>query len=260
MKGYFLPDYNIALQFTNKTGSLQMINTFMLFFNYNNIKYEEATILYNSPNPFDEKTQFYIFTRNPIDRFITTYNWFMNSIDGPENVLNLKKKYNIPDIESYINNYTKIMYEIDDTHYQPQIFEILAFERNKFNFDSKSIKDSLFKGYNTNYTFLNMEMISTFLENFTNTYQYSHGNLLDLSLPKTDYECKLILDLIPEFVSMDIESKKHFNFLYLAIKSILDKGHHHTNSRIELDTPKLRAIIGKIPIIKIETQLYGYSL
>jgi hypothetical protein len=184
----------------------------------------------------------------------------MNSINGPEIVLNLKKKYNIPDIESYINNYTKIMYEIDDTHYQPQIFEILAFEPNKFNFDSKSIKDSLFKRYNTNYTFLNMEMISTFLKNFTDTYQYSHGNLLDLSLPKPHYECKLILDLIPEFVSMDIESKKHFNFLYLAIKSILDKGHHHTNSRIELDTPKLRAIIGKIPIIKIETQLYGYSL
>jgi hypothetical protein len=63
MKGYFLPDYNIVLQFTNKTGSLQMINTFMLFFNYNNIKYEEASTLYNSPNPFDEKTQFYIFTR-----------------------------------------------------------------------------------------------------------------------------------------------------------------------------------------------------
>jgi hypothetical protein len=260
MKGYFLPDYNIALQFTNKTGSLQMINTFMLFFNYNNIKYEEATILYNSPNPFDEKTQFYIFTRNPIDRFITTYNWFMNSIDGPENVLNLKKKYNIPDIESYINNYTKIMYEIDDTHYQPQIFEILAVEPNKFNFDSKSIKDSLFKRYNTNYTFLNIERISIFLENFTAMYQYSHGNVVDLMFPQTDYKYQLILDLIPEFVSMDIESKKHFNFLYLAIKSILDKGHHHTNSRIELDTPKLRAIIGKIPIIKIETQLYGYSL
>jgi hypothetical protein len=257
MKGCFLPDYNIALQFTNKTGSLQMINTFMLFFKYYNIKYEG---LDTSFNIFDENTKFYIFTRNPVNRFITTYNWFMHSSDRVDGVLNLKQKYNITDMESYISNYNNIMYEIDDSHYQPQIFEILAFEPNNFNFDSKSIKDSLFKRYNTNYTFLNMEMISTFLENFSNTYQYSHGNLLDLSLPKTDYECKLILDLIPEFVSMDIESKKHFNFLYLAIKSILDKGHHHTNSRIELDTPKLRAIIGKIPIIKIETQLYGYSL
>jgi hypothetical protein len=257
MKGCFLPDYNIALQFTNKTGSLQMINTFMLFFNYYNIKYEG---LDTSFNIFDENTKFYIFTRNPINRFITTYNWFMHSSDRVDGVLNLKQKYNITDMESYINNYNNIMYEIDNTHYQPQIFEILQFNENNFNIDLKSIKDSLFKKYNTNYTFLNIEMISTFLKNFTDTYQYSHGNLLDLSLPKTDYECKLILDLIPEFVSMDIESKKHFNFLYLAIKSILDKTHHHTNSRIELDTPKLRSIIGKIPIIKIEAELYGYFL
>jgi hypothetical protein len=257
MKGYFLPDYNIALQVTNKTGSLQMINTFILFFNYHNIKYQELDISFNI---FDEKTQFYIFTRNPIDRFITTYNWFMTSINGPDVVLNLKKKYNIPDIESYINNYDKIMYEIDDTHYQPQIFEILAFEPNNFNFDSKSIKDSLFKRYNTNYTFLNMEMISTFLEKFSNTYQHSNGNELDKLLPETEYKSTLILDLIPEFASMDIELKKHFNFLYIAIKSILDKNHHNSTIRIELDTTKLRSIIGKIPILKIEAALYGYSL
>ena len=140
MKGYFLSDYNIALQFTNKTGSLQMINTFMLFFNYNNIKYEAINTLYNSPNQFDEKTQFYIFTRNPIDRFITTYNWFMYYSDSVDVAVSLKKKYNITDIESYINNYTNIMYEIDNTHYQPQIFEILQFNENNFNIDLNSTK------------------------------------------------------------------------------------------------------------------------
>ena len=257
MKGYFLPDYNIALQVTNKTGSLQMINTFILFFNYNNIKYQELNISFNI---FDEKTQFYIFTRNPIDRFITTYNWFMTSIDGPDVVLNLKKKYNISDIESYINNYTKIMYEINDTHYQPQIFEILEFNQNNFNIDLNTIKESLFKRFKTNYTFLNMEMISTFLENFSNTYQHSNGNALDKLLPETDYKYTLILDLIPEFVSMDIELKKHFNFLYMAIKSMLDKNHHNSNTRIELDSPKLRSIIGKIPIIRTELLLYGYNV
>jgi hypothetical protein len=152
------------------------------------------------------------------------------------------------------------MYEIDDTHYQPQIFEILAFEPNNFNFDSKSIKDSLFKRYNTNYTFLNMEMISTFLEKFSNTYQHSNANALDKLLPKTEHKYTLILDLIPEFVSMDIELKKHFNFLYMAIKSMLDKNHHNSNSRIELDTPSLRTIIKKIPIITIECMLYGYNV
>jgi hypothetical protein len=184
----------------------------------------------------------------------------MYSSDSVDGVLNLKQKYNITDIESYINNYTKIMYEIDNTHYQPQIFEILQFNKNNVKIDLNSIKNDLSKRFSDNYAFLNIEKISIFLENFTDIYQYSHGNIVDLMLPQTHYKYQLILDLIPEFVSMDIELKKHFNFLYLAIKSILDKGHHHTNSRIELDTPKLRAIIEKIPIIKIETQLYGYSL
>lgn len=260
MKAYFLPDYNIVLQFTNKTGSLQMLNSFMLFFNYNNIKYEAASTLYNTHNEFNEKTQFYIFTRNPIDRFVTTYNWFMYSSDSVDVAVSLKHKYKITDIESYINNYTNIMCEINNTHYQPQIFEILQFNENNFNIDLNTIKESLFKRFKTNYTFLNMEMISTFLENFSNTYQYSHGNILDVSLPKTNYESKLILDLIPEFVSMDIESKKHFNFLCMAIKSILDKKHHNSNTRIELDTPKLRSIIGKIPIIRTELLLYGYNV
>lgn len=258
MKGYFLPDYNIALQFTNKTGSLQMINTFMLFFNYNNIKYEEASILYDSPNSFDEKTQFYIFTRNPIDRFITTYNWFINSSDSVDIVLNLKNKYNITDIESYINNYTSIMYEINDTHYQPQIFEILQFNKNKFKIDLNSIKNDLSKRFLNNYTFLNIERISTFLENFTDVYQYSHGNIVDLMLSQTDYKNQLILDLIPEFVSMNIELKKHFNFLYIAIKSILDKKHHKNSSRPLLDTDLVNFIIHKLPILKIEAELYGY--
>lgn len=103
-------------------------------------------------------------------------------------------------------------------------------------------------------------MISTFLENFTNIYEYSHGNIVDLMLPKTDYKYQLILDLIPEFVSMDIELKKQFNFLYMAIKSILDKKHHKNSSRPLLDTDMINLIIEKIPIIKIEAILFGYSL
>ena len=260
MKGYFLPDYNITLQFTNKTGSLQMLNSFMLFFNYNNIKYEDASKFYDTTNPFNDDTHFYIFTRNPIDRFFTTYNWFMDSSDSVELVVNLKNKYNITDIESFILNYHKIMYEVDNTHYQPQTFEILQFDKNNFTIDLNTIKESLFNRFKTNYTFLNIEMISTFLENFTNIYEYSHGNIVDLMLPKTDYKYQLILDLIPEFVSMDIELKKQFNFLYMAIKSILDKKHHKNSSRPLLDTDMINLIIEKIPIIKIEAILFGYSL
>lgn len=260
MKGYFLPDYNIALQFTNKTGSLQMLNSFMLFFNYNNIKYETASTFYNTTNPFNDDTQFYIFTRNPIDRFVTTYNWFMYYSDSVDVVVSLKNKYKITDIEAYINNYTNIMCEINNTHYQPQLFEILEFNENNFNIDLNTIKESLFKRFKTNYTFLNIERISTFLENFTNIYEYSHGNIVDLMLPKTDYKYQLILDLIPEFVSMDIELKKHFNFLYMAIKSILDKKHHKNSSRPLLDTDIINLVIKKLPIIKIEAALYGYSL
>ena len=152
------------------------------------------------------------------------------------------------------------MYEIDNTHYQPQIFEILQFNKNNFKIDLNSIKNDLSNRFKTNYAFLNIERISTFLENFTDVYQYSHGNVVDLMLPQTDYKYQLILDLIPEFVSMDIELKKHFNFLYIAIKSILDKKHHKYSSRPLLDTDVVNLIINKLPIIKIEAALYGYSL
>ena len=152
------------------------------------------------------------------------------------------------------------MYEIDNTHYQPQIFEILQFNKNNFNIDLNSIKNNLSKRFSDNYTFLNIETISTYLENFIDIYQYSHGNVVNLMLPQNDYKYQLILDLIPEFVSMDIELKKHFNFLYMAIKSILDKKHHKNSSRPLLDTDIINLVIKKLPIIKIEAELYGYSL
>jgi len=253
MKGIYLKDYNIALQFTNKSGSLVMLNTIILFCKYNNIPFEYLNIKINYKSL---KTKFYIFTRNPLNRFITSYNWFINSDNA--NVYEIKTKYNIDSIEKFIEYYSNIMLEINDSHYIPQILDILEYEKQAFKLTSYNIKNKLKDKFH-NYQFVKMETIGQYDTNFKMSYQYVNGvqDTTDTKLFEHDYSNTFILNLFKEFDSIEYNTKTHFNLLYNSIKTILDIRHHKSNNRLEL-LDKVANV--KFNIFDIENVLYGYSL
>jgi hypothetical protein len=246
MKGIYIPKYDITLQFVNKSGSLVMLNTIIQFCKYNNIEYRFATKLDNK--------KVYIFTRKPIDRFITSYNWFMDSSDDNYSTNKIKSKYNINNITDFIAHYETIMYEIKDTHYQPQLFELLNYNDRKFNINNiKDITTKLNLRYKS-YIFLKIENIGDIISEFANTYHYMHG---EQSFIEHDYSDMLILNKIDEFKTLSYDAKIHFNLLYLAMKKILDLKHHKIDNRLIL-IDKVANV--KFDIFDIENVLYGYSL
>jgi hypothetical protein len=251
MKGIYIPQYNIAFQFTNKSGSLVMLNTFILFCNFYNITFEHLNRVIDYKKL---KVKFYIFTRNPIDRFITSYNWFMDSSKNNVNVNQMKIKYRIDNIDDFIANYGTIMCEIKDTHYEPQLFDVLKYDDKKFNIDIIDINNKLINQY-YKYEFIKMESISILNTCFMDKYYYIHGPESNDIIPPDYSKCQ-ILNIISEFNTISYNQKIHFNLLYIAMKSILDIRHHKINDRVIL-LNKVKNI--NLNIFNIENTLFGYT-
>lgn len=254
MKGIYLKDTNVAMQFTNKSGSLLLLNTFIQFCKLYNISYTHSSILNGTENDFNKDTKFYIFTRNPIDRFLTSYNWFKNESDSNNNVNLLKRKYSINNVTDFIKHYDTIMYQVEDTHYQPQLFQILEYNTYPFTLTFPIINEKLKNRFNQ-YQFIKVEDLTDKIATFADTYYYVHG---EQKYVDYDYSGLLILDLISEFSELSYEQKIQFNLIYLAMKAILDAKHHKIEERLKIKTKTIIENINSIPIFKLEILLYDY--
>ena len=115
-------DLSIIVPF--KSGHTLLYTTFIHLFKHLNIDVE----IENNPNKFLNNV--YIFVRNPIDRFISSY-FYLNRMlnDGQDEykngIVNLIKNTNINDIDGYISRYEIFIKECDDFHYIPQSSQIL---------------------------------------------------------------------------------------------------------------------------------------
>ena len=76
MKGFYCKDLNKAFVTTNKSGSLLILNS---FFEFCKIKKLKCVMLADCYDSIKDTAEFNIFVRNPIDRFITTFYWFLKN-------------------------------------------------------------------------------------------------------------------------------------------------------------------------------------
>lgn len=111
-----------------KNGHTLLYVTFIHLFKHLNIEVESK--------PSRVLNNVYIFVRNPIDRFFSSYYWLDCVIkDGSEieksDLKALLKKTNISDIDSYIHQYENFLTECNNFHYIPQSCEIFYNLRNK---------------------------------------------------------------------------------------------------------------------------------
>lgn len=118
-------DLSIIIPFKN--GHTLLYSTFINLLNHLKIDFEIDYVNKSS----DVLNNVYIFVRNPIDRFFSSYYWMQNMIDSDkkfkseiEEIFNLTK---INNIGSYIENYENFINNIDDFHFLPQSTEILSF-------------------------------------------------------------------------------------------------------------------------------------
>ena len=239
MKKFYIPEYKTGFIAINKSGSLQIINTFKLFLDLKGIKYTMS-----EPIPSDANV--FILVRNPIDRFITSYNWFMVN----ENYNSIRTKYNITDIYMFLKHYKNILIDINyDTHIAPQSFSLIDALDTNNKYILKQIKDRY-----KNYQFIHIEDVGNIHTTFLSSY-----NLIDNFnelINNTEWEC--ILDLF-SLIDISYKDKLLFEMLYSFVKNHLEVNEHHKNSaKYHTDIDSLKIDIMNYNYFNNELILYNY--
>jgi hypothetical protein len=240
MKKFYIPEYKTGFVTINKSGSLQIINTFKLFLDLKGIKYI-------TDEPIGPDANVFILVRNPIDRFITSYNWFMVN----ENYNSVRTKYNITDIHMFLTHYKNIVTDINyDTHIAPQYFSLIDSLESDNKYILKQIKDRYKK-----YQFIHIEDVGDIHNTFLSSYNLI--NNFTESVNATEWKCILDLFNLPDISYKD---KILFEMLYSFVKTHLDVNEHHKNSaKKHTDIASLKNDIMSYSYLNKELELYNYS-
>jgi hypothetical protein len=224
MYGIFLPKQNLGFIFTHKSGSRLLLNTLKTFceimkYGYFFMNYENA----EDHLIMNKKAKFYVFTRNPIDRFLSGYNWVNKILIGnkSEEFNEYYNDKNLKSLESYIKNYSDLCDKFPDPHYNPQTFGILNkdFNNDFFNGDFNFRKEFDKKFYS--YKIINIEDI----DNRINKDIELSSLILDEKTEIYRYQYQTI-DIFEDFYELGPLERCHFNFTYSYIKNMLNIRHH----------------------------------
>ena len=119
-----IKEKNLSIIIPFKNGHTLLRTTFIHLFKHLNIdvelEHDQMKLLKKS----------YIFVRNPIDRFFSSYSWMENMLKNgddlnKEYIIDCMKSANVNNISDYINNYENFIDKCDDTHFIPQSSHIL---------------------------------------------------------------------------------------------------------------------------------------
>jgi len=254
MYGIFLPDQSIGFIFTHKSGSRLLLNTLKSFCEL--MKYKYFFMNYENAEDYlvmNRKAKFYIFTRNPIDRFLSGYNWVNKVLinEKKEEFNEYHNSKNLTFINSYIKNYTDFCDKFPDPHYNPQTYGILNkqysgdFFNGNFNFRKEFDK----KFYS--YKIINIEDIEERIKKDMKLTSLLMDEKTEIY--RNQYQT---IDIFEDFYDLGPLERCHFNFSYFYIKNMLDI-QHHLNIKEKISNQNIDKIKN---LFLNEILFFGYEL
>jgi hypothetical protein len=250
-------DLSIIIPFKN--GHTLLYTTFVHLFNHLNIEFELEgdvnKILGNS----------YIFVRNPIDRFFSSY-FYMEYISQfgvgthPDSVRCLVESTNIHNVNTFIRNYNMFISVCDDTHFIPQSSQILynnekSFIRNEIINGEIDIKLLYKNKFGKNYKIFKIEDIDEVIKENT-------LNLMSKNIGFTDRFNSMAFNTFKfefEFLN-DFSRDTNFLFttFYFYFKSLYQTSGHHKNVNY-IEKITLREYLEVCNITKKEYSFFQYD-
>jgi hypothetical protein len=250
-----IKEKDLSIIIPYKNGHTLLYTTFIHLFKHLNI--EVGT------NPDEILSNVYVFVRNPINRFFSSYNWldYMSKIGEDEYKKNIKillKKINVCDIDSYISQYGNFLIECDDFHYIPQSCQILCNKNKIYKNELIDIKTDLKLLYDAkfglNYKIFKIENIDEIIEK--NIFSLIEKNVgfnkqsesVAFNINKFDF-----LEDYPNDVSF------LFSTFYQYFKNIFKMTHHHKNIDYtnKINLPQYKLVCS---ITENERIFFGYNL
>lgn len=243
-----------------KSGHTLLYSTFIHLFKHYNIDF---TIGATTDN-FLENV--YVFVRNPLDRFFSSYNWFEEMYlrgDGDDNTIPRIKKYkescNITDLKSYIRNYNEFIKICDDYHFLPQTSQILYSSSKNITITKKQpISDIEFeynKKLGPNYKIFRVEEINDTIKinkDILNINGVGFFNKINNTLFNSDIK---IFDFLNPF---DDNLNSMFMIFYVYFKNLFDESGHH-KKQTYLDKISEEDFCLSYLLIKREFDFFGYK-
>jgi len=219
-------DLSIIIPFKN--GHTLLYTTFVHLFKHLNIELKTEgdvnKILGNS----------YIFVRNPIDRFFSSY-FYMEYISEfgtslhSKRVKGLVETSNIRDVNTYIKDYNMFVSKCNDTHFLPQSSQIL------FNSQKSFIKNEIINGeidinllyenkFGKNYKIFKIEDIDKIIKKNT-------LNLISKDIGFSDRLNSLGFNVSKFDFLSDFSGETNFLFstFYFYFKNLYQMSTHHKN-------------------------------
>lgn len=230
------PEYETSFFVPFKSGNLVMYSALIEVFKLNNIDY---AIIEKTDH---EQKNCYLFVRNPLERFFSSYKWYdkikkeyeqnltnNTSIKDHKNIIDLFKNNYVNSLSDYIKMYKRFINNCVDFHYLPQTsFFITQTKDNgvraNLNFNFRKEYDDRFK-YNNYKIFRVEEIMETIKINneFLNASAFNFPYIQNETLSNKEIKKFLFLKDFPDNV--------HYQFMvfYSYFMSYYDTVHHNKN-------------------------------
>jgi len=252
MKGFYIEELNKAVVTTNKSGSLLVLNSFFEFCNNKKLKCITLDKCYND---IKNTAEFNIFVRNPIDRFITTFYWFLkkhkesNIIFGDKPISDL---FTVNNFIYFFKNYFDIIHQTNyDFHITSQKFHLLETSNDNI-FINQQITDFLIKEKYPNYNIIQIEEFEKELSNIIlNDHQTFLWDIKDIDIDYS-FEINTNISIIKDLKINDI---KLLYSCFLLSEKYLNIRHHNKPS-LKL-TKNIETSL--YLLFEDEIKLYGYE-
>jgi hypothetical protein len=251
MKGFYIEELNKAVVTTNKSGSLLILNSFFEFCKIKKLKYVMLDDCYDS---IKDTAEFNIFVRNPIDRFITTFYWFLKNHTEATDIFGNKpidKLFTINNFVYFFENYFDIIRQTNyDFHIAPQKFHLLETSNDNI-FVNQKITDSLIKKKYPNYNIVQIEEFEKKVSNIIlNDHQTFLWDIKDINI-NYSFEINTNISIIKDLKINDI--KLLYSCFLLSEKYLNMK--HHNKPSLKL-TRNIEKSLHKL--FADEIKIYGY--
>lgn len=265
-----IPEYKLSLIVPHKSGNTILYSTLVDILEANSIEF------INTSNNDELEENCFLFIRNPIDRFFSSYNWYTrlktlldsdrlktlttDQLSIMNESLKIFDDLEIDSLPKFIEKYKIFINNSNDTHFLPQSSFFLKRNadkgmRSNLNVNIRKEYDARFE--NRNYKFFRVEDIGDTIK--LNKSLLMEGGIKNFGLNKKDNVNKIELKKFPFLKDFPKNANHLFMVFYTYFNDFLSENHHSKTPNYYHNDITINEYIKVCEMFKKECIFFGYD-
>lgn len=265
-----IPEYKLSLIVPHKSGNTILYSTLVDILETNSIEF------INTSNNDELEENCFLFIRNPIDRFFSSYNWYArlktlldsdrlktlttDQLSIMNESLKIFDDLEIDSLSKFIEKYKIFINNSNDTHFLPQSSFFLKRNadkgmRSNLNVNIRKEYDARFE--NRNYKFFRVEDIGDTIK--LNKSLLMEGGIKNFGLNKKDNVNKIELKKFPFLKDFPKNANHLFMVFYTYFNDFLSENHHSKTPNYYHNDITINEYIKVCEMFKKECIFFGYD-